>query len=100
MIYNKEYWIPDFVLVRETYDDIAETDILETIIVDAKLSRHTDWTKNQKAAMGMSGWDIRSISNNVLLNGPEIDDLDRGTFISVVGEFKKVFTEGGAIKVE
>lgn len=40
------YWIPDFVLVREVQNPVTGIKHLETIVIDTKLSAATDWTKN------------------------------------------------------
>lgn len=92
------YWIPDFMLVVERTDAISGVKYLETIIVDAKLSRGTGWTKNQGVANGMSDWNVKTISPDGLLKGTPIDGFIKDASVTKNGNFIKLFNEGGVLK--
>ncbi len=92
------YWIPDFILVAERTDAITRTKYLEVIVVDAKLSGSTGWTKNQNVAKGMRGWSVKASPNsNSLVKGKSIQALQKDATIRRNGEFIKLYQEGGNI---
>ena len=87
------YWIPDFMFVREV-NPLIGASYLEVIIVDAKLSGTTGWTKNQGKALLMDEWTIKSINDEKRIFGDEISKIDKeGVKLSRIGEFIKLYRE-------
>jgi hypothetical protein len=94
------YWIPDFVLVREVVNPITKQKYLETIIVDAKLSGTSGWTKNQIAAKKMKKWSVKAIGENSLVKGDLMQNLKQSKVIYKKGDFIKLYTEQGVLKTK
>ncbi len=94
-----EYFIADFVFVKEIKDDITGEIILNIKIADTKLSINTDFTKNQKEAMKLSKYYIRSIPTETRKNpilGNPISGFQRGASVSKSGNFIKIYSGGTA----
>lgn len=90
------YWIPDFMLVAERTGPSGK--YLETIIVDAKLSGSTGWTKNQGIANDMNIWSVKTtISADKLIKGAPVDGFYKNASVNKNGKFIKLFSENGSI---
>ncbi len=89
-----EYWIPDFVLVTKRQG--PKGDIFETIVVDAKRTRNTDFTLNQDAADLLTSWKIKAVKGK-LIHGTDLG-LEPGNLLTKKGKFIKLFNEGGILK--
>ncbi len=89
-----EYWIPDFVLVAKR-PGFGE-DVFETIVVDAKRTRNTDFTLNQDAADKLTRWKIKAIESK-LIHGTDLG-LELDNWLTKKGKFIKLFNEGGTLK--
>ncbi|POR18451.1 hypothetical protein BWK57_13860, partial [Flavobacterium columnare] len=75
----------DFVFVKEIKDDITGEVKLDTRIANTKLSVNTDFTKNQKAAMNLSKYYIRSITTESRSNpikGNPLPNFQKGASVS------------------
>jgi len=94
-----EYFIPDFVAVREIYDPILKKNILDVIIFDTKLSKGTSWSPNQTIAQKMEGWVIKSVNNENILKGTKIKGFEYNASVLKNGSFKKIFKEGTEINI-
>src|SRR5690606_4739818 len=92
-----EYWIPDFLLIAERNGPAGK--YLETIVVDSKLSRGTPWTPNQIKADELSSWAVKSLGEDSLVKGNKLT-LSKKTTLTRVGQFIKVFGEGGVLRAE
>ncbi|WP_158974643.1 fibronectin type III domain-containing protein [Cellulophaga sp. L1A9] len=91
-----EYWIPDFVLVAKKQDIITKKVTYETIIVDAKRTRYTDFTPNQIEADNMTSWKIKAVEGK-LIHGTDLN-LIKNNKITKKTQFIKLFNEGGTLK--
>ncbi|OWP87144.1 hypothetical protein BWK60_05280 [Flavobacterium covae] len=94
-----DYFIADFVFVKEIKDDITGEVKLDARIADTKLSVNTDFTKNQKAAMNLSKYYIRSIpteSRSNPIKGNPLPNFQKGASVSKSGSFIKIYSGGSA----
>ncbi|AMA49867.1 MULTISPECIES: hypothetical protein [Flavobacterium] len=92
-----DYFIADFVFVKEI--QVGNTSILDARIEDTKLSVNTDFTKNQKAAMNLSKYYIRSIpteSRSNPIKGNPLPNFQKGASVSKSGSFIKIYSGGSA----
>ena len=85
-------------LVAERTDAITNVKYLETIIVDAKLTRGTGWTKNQGVAKDMSDWSVKAINPKARIKGPKINKFRKEASVTNNGDFIKLFNEEGILK--
>jgi len=88
-----EYFIPDFVAVREIYDPILKKNILDVIIFDTKLSKGTRWSPNQTIPQKMEGWVIKSVSPDNIIKGQEIKAFKKEAEVLKNGNFKKIYRD-------
>jgi len=73
---------------------------LETIIVDSKLSKATDWTDNQRDARKLGEWSVKAISPSNLIQGEQILGFVKDKTVSKTGDFIKLFQENGVLKAQ
>jgi hypothetical protein len=86
-----EYFIADFVLVKNDVDELGNP-IQDVIIVDTKLSESTSLTKNQKKADVMSNLIVKTdVSEAILNRGPS---LLPGATVRKNGSIRKMWSDG------
>ena len=90
--------VPDFVLVREVQNPVTGIKHLETIIVDAKLSASTGWTKNQTAAQKMSGWKVKSAPSDPII-GNKLTGFGKSVAVNNKQSFLKLYKNNNIAKV-
>ena len=90
------YWIPDFALIAKKTNAL-DKEYFEVIIVDSKLFRSTDWSANQKIADNMQQWTIKSVKNENLIQGSNLN-LKPKSLIERNGDFIKIFNDNGILQ--
>lgn len=95
-----EYFIPDFVAVREMYDPILKKNYLDIIIFDTKLSKGTSWSPNQIVAQKMESWVIKSVSDKNIIKGIRPEKFINDGSVIKNGKFRKIFKDGAAINID
>ncbi|MBK8053442.1 MAG: hypothetical protein IPK35_09255 [Saprospiraceae bacterium] len=93
------YFIPDFVALKVTKDDKGK-DIFDIIVINAKLTKDTDFTSNQKNARQKGAYTMRSESKEVEVNGQKINLVQGVTEFSKSGDFIKIFSDGNGVGVD
>jgi hypothetical protein len=95
-----EYFIADFAFVKQVKDDFGTVIGWDVVIGDAKLSKTTSLTDNQKVASGLSEYILKSTARD--LDGNPFNDIIPGKTISrykdqvtnQVVNFLKIFSDG------
>lgn len=79
--------------------DITNQKYLEVIVVDAKLSGSSGWTRNQIVAKGMNNWLVKTNPNvTSLVKGNDIVNFRKGKSVTKKGDFIKLYEESGVLK--
>lgn len=91
-----EYFIADFVFVKQDVDSRGRP-FWDIVVADSKLSASTDYTDNQKVALGKSEFKIKS-GQQIDINGKAIQfSYDLLTPLRVVksrANFIKIYSDG------
>jgi len=94
-----EYFIADFVFIKKVKNAIGQ-DVWDIVIADTKLSEGTSFTDNQKKAMGMNSYYVKSIKTpptDIKGNNIELSAGDRVVRNIVKEGFIKIYSNGQGV---
>ena len=94
-----EFFIPDFVAVIEKTNAKGQK-YIDVIVLDAKLSKSTNWSPNQTIAKNKDGWVVKSVSDKNTIKGGKIQGFEYDAAVVKNGNFKKIYKEGTDLNVD